>query len=550
MLRAIIPENRLRVYDVRRVIETLADTGSVLELRRGFGPGMVTALVRIEGRPLGLIANNPTHLAGAIDSDGADKAARFMQLCDAFDLPLLFLCDTPGIMVGPEVEKTALVRHASRMFVTGASLTVPFFTIVLRKGYGLGAQAMAGGSFKAPLFTVAWPTGEFGGMGLEGAVKLGYRNELAAIDDPAERKALFDEMVERMYEHGKAVNDRVALRDRRRDRSGGVARLDHARAALGAAAAAARPARSARASTRGERAMSDAVPRPSASGPVSDEAAGLAPGRARLSGRRILVVGAGTQPSPEADAPIGNGRAIALLAAREGAAVACADRDEGAARDTLAQIEKEGGRGAVIVGDVADAAACERIVAEAEQALGGLDGLVLNVGIAAGARLAGTDAEAWDRTFAVNLRAHFLIARAALPRLSPGAALVFISSVAALGPGSQLPSYDASKAGLAGLMRHVAFEGARRGVRANVILPGLDRHAARPQRHARPALARAHARAARPPGHGLGGRLRDALPALGRSQLRDRSVADRRRRALRADLSRRSIDLLAEHQVD
>jgi len=205
-LRAIIPENRLRVYDVRRVIETLADTGSVLELRRGFGPGMVTAFARVDGRPLGVIANNPTHLAGAIDSDGADKATRFMQLCDAFDIPLLLLCDTPGIMVGPEAEKTALVRHAARMFVTGASLTVPFFTIVLRKGYGLGAQAMAGGSFKAPMFTVAWPTGEFGGMGLEGAVKLGYRNELAALDDPVERKALYDQMVARMYQHGKAVS--------------------------------------------------------------------------------------------------------------------------------------------------------------------------------------------------------------------------------------------------------------------------------------------------------------------------------------------------------
>jgi acetyl-CoA carboxylase carboxyltransferase component/biotin carboxylase/biotin carboxyl carrier protein len=205
-LRAIVPENRLRVYDVRRVIETLADTASVLELRRGFGPGMVTALARIDGRPLGVIANNPAHLAGAIDSEGADKATRFMQLCDAFDLPILLLCDTPGIMVGPEAEKTALVRHAARMFVTGASLSVPFFTIVLRKGYGLGAQAMAGGSFRAPLFTVAWPTGEFGGMGLEGAVKLGYRGELAALADPAERKALFDQMVERMYQHGKAVS--------------------------------------------------------------------------------------------------------------------------------------------------------------------------------------------------------------------------------------------------------------------------------------------------------------------------------------------------------
>ena len=206
LLRGTIPENRLRVYDVRRVIDTLADTGSVLELRRGFGLGMVTALVRIEGRPIGIIANNPTHLAGAIDSPGADKAARFMQLCDAFDLPILFLCDTPGIMVGPEVEKTALVRHASRLFVVGASLTVPFFTIVLRKGYGLGAQAMAGGSFKAGLFTVAWPTGEFGGMGLEGFVKLGYRGELAALEDPAARKKLFDEMVARMYEQGKALS--------------------------------------------------------------------------------------------------------------------------------------------------------------------------------------------------------------------------------------------------------------------------------------------------------------------------------------------------------
>jgi acetyl-CoA carboxylase carboxyltransferase component len=205
-LRGVIPENRLRIYDVRQVIDLLADTDSVLELRRIFGPGMVTSLVRIEGRPVGVVANNPTHLAGAIDSDGADKAARFMQLCDAFEIPLLFLCDTPGIMVGPAVERTALVRHASRLFVTGASLTVPFFTIILRKGYGLGAQAMAGGSFKAPVFTVSWPTGEFGGMGLEGAVKLGFRKELAAIEDPVERKQTFEEMVERMYEHGKAVN--------------------------------------------------------------------------------------------------------------------------------------------------------------------------------------------------------------------------------------------------------------------------------------------------------------------------------------------------------
>ncbi|MCB1693791.1 MAG: carbamoyl-phosphate synthase large subunit [Pseudomonadales bacterium] len=205
-MRRIIPENRLRAYNVRSVIETLADNGSALEIRKGFGIGSITYFIRVEGMPLGVIANNPSHLGGAIDSDGADKAARFMQLCDAFDIPLLYLCDTPGIMVGPEIERTALVRHSSRMFLTGANLSVPFFTIILRKAYGLGAIAMAGGSYKTPFFTVAWPTGEFGGMGLEGSVKLGYRNELAAIEDPAARKARFDEMVARAYENGKALN--------------------------------------------------------------------------------------------------------------------------------------------------------------------------------------------------------------------------------------------------------------------------------------------------------------------------------------------------------
>ncbi len=204
--RAVIPENRLRVYDVHAAIDAIADVGSVLELRAKFGVGMVTVLARVEGRPIGIVANNPTHLAGAIDAQGADKAARFLQLCDAHDVPVLFLCDTPGIMVGPDVERTALVRHVSRLFVTGANLTVPFGTIVLRKAYGLGAQAMAGGSFKAPLFCVAWPTGELGGMGLEGAVRLGYRKELDAVADPDEREALFQEMVARMYEHGKALN--------------------------------------------------------------------------------------------------------------------------------------------------------------------------------------------------------------------------------------------------------------------------------------------------------------------------------------------------------
>ncbi len=206
ILRDLVPEDRRRAYDVRAVVRALADTDSVLELRAGFAPGMVTALATVEGRPIGIVANNPAHLAGAIDADAADKAARFMQLCDAFDVPLLFLCDTPGIMVGPEAEEAALVRHACRLFVTGASLTVPYGTIVLRKGYGLGAQAMAGGSFKAPLFCVAWPTGEVGGMGLEGAVRLGYRRELEAIEDPAERERTFQRMVEAAYEHGKALS--------------------------------------------------------------------------------------------------------------------------------------------------------------------------------------------------------------------------------------------------------------------------------------------------------------------------------------------------------
>jgi NAD(P)-dependent dehydrogenase (short-subunit alcohol dehydrogenase family) len=207
--------------------------------------------------------------------------------------------------------------------------------------------------------------------------------------------------------------------------------------------------------------------------PLFEEGEGNAPGRGRLRGRRILVIGAGTRPSAAPDAPIGNGRAIAVLCAREGAAIGCADRDAAAAEETLRLVEKEGGRGAVLAADVTDAAACERVVADAERALGGLDGLVLNVGIGEGRGLAGSDAAAWDRTFAVNLRAHFLVARAALPLLPAGGSIVFVSSIAGRTPGSGIPAYDASKAGLDGLMRHVANEGARRGVRANVLLPGL-----------------------------------------------------------------------------
>ncbi len=211
LLRQLLPENRLRVYDMHTVIETLADQDSGLELRRQFGAGIITALIRIEGRPLGVIANNPLHLGGAIDANAADKAVRFMQLCDAFGLPILSLCDTPGFMVGPEAERTALVRHVSRMFVTAGSISVPFLSVIVRKGYGLGAQAMTGGSFHAPLFTVAWPGGEFGGMGLEGAVRLGYRKELAAISDPQERQAAFEKMVAAAYQQGKAINMASAM---------------------------------------------------------------------------------------------------------------------------------------------------------------------------------------------------------------------------------------------------------------------------------------------------------------------------------------------------
>ncbi|MDA3032314.1 MAG: biotin carboxylase [Actinomycetota bacterium] len=205
-LRDVVPLDRLRAYDIRTVIDGLFDIGSMTELRRDFGLGMVTAFARLEGRPVGVVANNPHHLAGAIDSDGADKAARFMQLCDAHGLPIITLCDTPGMMVGPDIEASALVRHCSRLFVTGANVSVPMITIVTRKAYGLGAQAMMGGSTKAPLACLSWPTGEFGGMGLEGAVRLGYSKELAAVASDAERDALFIEMVDRMYEHGKALS--------------------------------------------------------------------------------------------------------------------------------------------------------------------------------------------------------------------------------------------------------------------------------------------------------------------------------------------------------
>ena len=205
-LRHAIPENRLRVYDVRAVARGLFDTGSWLELRAGFGAGMVTGLARVEGRPVAVLANNPHHLGGAIDPDAADKAARFMQLANAHGLPIVALVDTPGFMVGPEIETKAQVRHTSRMFMIASHLRVPYFSVVLRKGYGLGAQAMTAGGFDAPVFNIAWPTGEFGAMGLEGAVRLGFRKELEAVPEGAERDALFQQLVARQYANGEAMS--------------------------------------------------------------------------------------------------------------------------------------------------------------------------------------------------------------------------------------------------------------------------------------------------------------------------------------------------------
>jgi acetyl/propionyl-CoA carboxylase alpha subunit/acetyl-CoA carboxylase carboxyltransferase component len=211
VLRHLVPENRVRAYDVRPVVGTLFDQDSVLELRPEFGVGIITALARLDGRPVGVIANNPHHLGGAIDGDAADKATRFLGLCQAHRLPIISLCDTPGFMVGPEAEKTATVRRFGAMFIAGARLTVPLCAVVLRKGYGLGAMAMAGGDLKAPLLCVAWPTGEFGGMGLEGAVRLGFRKELDAIADPAARQQRYQQLVGEYYEKGKALSTAAAF---------------------------------------------------------------------------------------------------------------------------------------------------------------------------------------------------------------------------------------------------------------------------------------------------------------------------------------------------
>ncbi len=200
-----LPEDRRYGYKIRPLIELLADESSFIELRQDYGGSVITGLLRVEGRPIGLLANDPRVLGGAVDAAAAEKAARFLTLLDAFDLPVLSLCDTPGFMVGPDSEREAAVRRMSRLFVVGANVDVPWICVFLRKGYGLGAMAMAGGSFERPDLTVAWPQGEFGAMGLEGAVRLGFKRELEAAAEGPEREALFKELVGRLYRQGRAT---------------------------------------------------------------------------------------------------------------------------------------------------------------------------------------------------------------------------------------------------------------------------------------------------------------------------------------------------------
>ena len=205
VLRNMMPEDRRYVYDVREVIQQLVDTDSFLELTQSHGPAVITGFARLEGRAVGLIANDCRHLGGAVDAEAAEKTARFITLCDNFDIPIVSLCDSPGFMVGPDSEEQAAVRRMASLFVAGAKLTTALVAVFLRKGYGLGAMAMVGGSFHKPIYSVAWPSGEFGGMGLEGAVRLGFKKELAAVDDPTEREALYEELVKQMYQSGKAT---------------------------------------------------------------------------------------------------------------------------------------------------------------------------------------------------------------------------------------------------------------------------------------------------------------------------------------------------------
>jgi len=204
-LSNMMPADRRYVYDVRSVITQLVDSDSFLELSHAYGCAVITGFARIEGRAVGVIANDCRYLGGAVDAEAAEKTAKFIRLCDNFDIPIVSLCDSPGFMVGPASEEQAAVRRMAQLFIAGAKLTTPLVTIFLRKGYGLGAMAMAGGSFHKPIYSASWPSGEFGGMGLEGAVRLGYKKELEAVTEGEERDALFNQLVDKMYERGKAT---------------------------------------------------------------------------------------------------------------------------------------------------------------------------------------------------------------------------------------------------------------------------------------------------------------------------------------------------------
>jgi acetyl-CoA carboxylase carboxyltransferase component len=191
---------------MRLLIKGIADVGTFLELRSDYGIGIIIGFIRIEGKPFGIMANNCQHMAGAIEAEDADNAARLMQICNVHNIPIVSLIDTPGFMVGPDIETRAQVRHVCRMFVIGSHVSVPYFALVVRRGYGLGAMAMAKGGFHEPIFTAAWPTGEFGAMGLEGAVKAGFKKELESQIDPAAKEALFNQLLAQFYDRGKAVN--------------------------------------------------------------------------------------------------------------------------------------------------------------------------------------------------------------------------------------------------------------------------------------------------------------------------------------------------------
>ncbi len=206
VLRHLIPENRQRSYDVRQVITAMADTDSFLELGKEHAPGLITGFMRIQGYPVAVMANNSLHLGGALDAPASAKGARFLRLAGRFNLPVVSLCDTPGFMVGPESETQGAVGAACEFIEAGATLSSPILFVCLRKGYGIGAQAMAGGSFANPSFTISWPTGEFGAMGLEGGVRLGYKRELEAQPDAEAREALFNKLVNRAYAEGGALN--------------------------------------------------------------------------------------------------------------------------------------------------------------------------------------------------------------------------------------------------------------------------------------------------------------------------------------------------------